>query len=114
MADILSQEEIDALLSATEGDPLFKALRPAKLPDKLFAQLFANLNELAQTGVPQAELEERATEAVREALTQHGVPSDDQERILADVVLIVSQRAESAASAGGSQGRQHGEAAHVP
>jgi flagellar motor switch protein FliM len=98
MADILSQEEIDALLSATTDDPLYQALSPAELPRKTCAQLLGELQKLSQAGVPVDGLGERIANLVSPVLEKHGVPEGSQERILSGATIVVSERSKAAAA----------------
>jgi flagellar motor switch protein FliM len=57
MGDILSQDEVDALLSATDVQlELVAQLRKEGLDNRQLARVVQRINELARTDMPEAEV----------------------------------------------------------
>ena len=68
MPDILSQEEIDALLSATDNDPLYEGLKSRKIAKERIADHFGALSKLQRSDLDLKAREQAAFASLDQAL----------------------------------------------
>ena len=112
MGDILSQDEIDALLSATEGDqgatkggqgaaeseqnPLIKLLQAAEVSIEEFPPLWGQVQHIVEQGLDAAEEDGKIWEVFAQKLAQKGRREEEIERAYEQVKTVLPAAKERA------------------